>query len=218
MNNCIVNNKSDTPACYIFGAGDLYYDCISISNGDFVIAADGGYLHTVALGIKPDLVLGDFDSLDELPENENIQKYKCEKNETDMVLAVSEGLKRGYTVFHICGGTGGRFEHTLANLQTLVCLSRRGDVGYLYDDGRILTAVTDGEIHFDVACSGYVSAFAYGGEAKGVNEKGLKYSLNNATLTDDFPLGVSNEFTGNDAYISVEQGTLIVVYDNRQLL
>ncbi len=207
-------NERAKNVCCIFGAGSRY-GVPEVPDGSFIIAADGGYSYVKELGLKPDLLLGDFDSLETLPEGVNILRYKKEKDETDVLLAVMEGLERGFNVFRIYGGTGGRVDHTVANIQTLAYLANRGAKGYLYDDGRVITIIRSGGISFPGSCKGYISVFAYGGNACGVTETGMKYSLSNATLTADDPLGVSNEFTGGESSVSVDDGMLLIIYENK---
>lgn len=94
--------------------------------GDFIIAADKGLLYLQNLGITPNLVIGDFDSLGHTPNGRNIIVLPCEKNDTDMGAAVAEGVMRGYKNFILYGASGGRADHTLANIQLISSLSRRG--------------------------------------------------------------------------------------------
>jgi len=98
--------------CYIAGAGEFVENELPIAS-DFVIAADGGYTELVGRGIVPDLVVGDFDSLGTAPDHPNIVFSPVEKDDTDMMLAVRQGLDRGYMSFIINGGVGGRLDHTL---------------------------------------------------------------------------------------------------------
>lgn len=114
-------------ACYIFGAGSFYGLDRRPRAGDFIIAADGGWLACRKAGITPDLLLGDFDSLSTRPDFPNILRVPVEKDDTDTMLAVKTGLERGETEFHIYGGMGGRrTDHTIANFQALLYLARRG--------------------------------------------------------------------------------------------
>ena len=200
--------------CYIFGAGDYFGEFPTIPNDSFVIAADGGYARLLQAVIEPDLIVGDFDSLGYVPGSGNVLKFRAEKDDTDTGLAVDEGLRRGFNEFFIYGGTGGRLDHTLANIQCLARLSQSGCRGYLFGDGYVITAITNGSIVFDERRRGYVSVFAHGETASGVYETGLKYALDNATLTNITPLGVSNEFTGQRSEVSVKQGTLIILYQD----
>ena len=192
--------------CYIFGAGSFFDDKPSPAAEDYVIAADGGYRYTQELGVTPDLIIGDFDSLGKAPDFPNVIKLKPEKDETDLA-------ERGCTEFRIYGGTGGkRTDHTIANLQLLAYLSCKKLRGFLYGENEIFTAITDTQISFPSSMSGYISVFAHSNTCEGVTIKGLKYELDNYTLTNNIALGVSNEFTGTESYIKVKNGTLIIVY------
>lgn len=198
--------------CYIVGAGENYGLDITPSLNDFVIAADAGLRYLEQCGIAANLVIGDFDSLKNLPAHPNTLALNPEKDDTDMYAAVREGIKAGYSVFHIYCGTGGRIDHTIANLQILAYLAQNGMQGFLFDKDSIITAITNRKIDFAKIPSGYISVFSYTEKSEGVYLQGLKYELNNATLTNTFPLGVSNEFIGKESSISVAAGTLLIVF------
>ena len=129
-----------------------------------------------------------------------------------MLSAVREGVNKGYERFHIYCGTGGRIEHTIANMQLLTELSQSGKRGFLFGKDYIITAVTNGTLELPEHASGFVSVFSHSDRAEGVCIKGLKYELQDAILTNSFPLGVSNEFIGKRGRISVENGTLFIVF------
>lgn len=204
------NKMIHLPVCYIVCALPQTYPLIP-KRGDLVIAADGGYAQ---LGnVKADLVVGDFDSLGYIPAGENIVHHPTRKDDTDTMLAIREGLKRGYTRFLLLGGVGGRLDHTMANIQTLACICANGARGALIAEGETITMIESESIRFREGLSGTVSVFSYGAIAHGVYESGLSYGLNNATLTDDNPLGVSNAFTGESAEISVGDGRLVVFFN-----
>lgn len=201
--------------CIIIGAGELFGapEKIASANNDvLVIAADGGYRYCLKLGIKPDVIIGDFDSLEEKPENCFLVCLPIEKDDTDTLAAIRYGLSENCEEFHIFGGTGGRFDHTFANMQCLVFLSVQNKRGFLYGNGYVATAVTNGAISFSEDASGTVSVFSAGDTAKGVSETGLKYSLENAEIHNDFPIGVSNSFTGRKSRINVDKGTIFVIF------
>jgi len=201
--------------CYIVGAGECL-EHFAPQTGDFLIAADGGYRHLVSRGLLPHLLLGDFDSFEgELP-NCPILRFPPEKDDTDTALAIREGEKRGYTEFRIYGCLGGaRIDHTIGMLATLLSCVRRGLSVKLYGGGRVLFVLTDGTYQFPPACRGYLSVFAFGGDAEGVTLKGLKYPLADAVLREDTPLGVSNEFLQNTpATVRVKQGSLLLVCED----
>ena len=106
-------------ACYIIGAGPFYGLVQKPQIGDYILAADGGYRHCQTAGLTPDLLLGDFDSLEEHPTTLDTQSFPVEKDDTDSMLAMKLGLEKGFRTFHLYGGTGGRLDHILANLQGL---------------------------------------------------------------------------------------------------
>jgi thiamine pyrophosphokinase len=201
----------------IFAAG-CYYDYKRIYMGDFIIAADGGYEYCKKEKILPDVIIGDFDSLSDIPDGIKIVILPTVKDITDTAAAIE--YAKDFDEFHIYGGTGGRVDHTLANIALIAELSRQGKRAYLYDDGRIITAITDGQISFNppghIPAEGlpsYISVFSFSDKSEGVNITGFRYPLKDAVLKSSIPLGVSNEFTTKQATISVTDGTLIIVYD-----
>jgi len=199
--------------CYIFGALDCSITDFNPNENDLIIAADGGYSTLTKLNIKPDLVVGDFDSLGEVPENENFIKHPVKKDDTDTLLAVKIGLEKGYKTFIIYGAIGGRLDHTVATIQTATFVAENGGIAYICDDNHTVTAIKNSSIKFKKTAKGYVSVFALSGIAKGVTIKGLLYELDNAEISPDFPLGVSNEFIGRDSEISIKDGILTIIYE-----
>lgn len=197
------------PTCYIICALPQN-QVFSPQPGDLVIAADGGYAHMGA--IKPDLVVGDFDSLGYVPADEKVVRHPAEKDDTDTMLAARIGIERGYRAFVLLGGVGGRLDHTLANIQTLAFLRENGARAALIGDGETITMLQDESLRFRAGLSGIISVFSYGAVAYGVYERGLAYALTDATLTDTNPLGVSNAFTGEPAEVSVREGRLVVLF------
>lgn len=198
--------------CVIFCAAEFDGLAGPLEAGDLVIAADGGLRHTEALGIVPDVILGDFDSLGYTPEGANV--FPVEKDDTDAMLAVRRGLELGFREFVLYGSLDGpRLDHTVANFQTLQFLCDHGAFGYLVGKDTMVTVVKDGEIRFPAGTEGNISVFCMGPDAKGVTEEGLYYALENGTLTPGFPLGASNHFTGKEAKISVKNGSLLVLWD-----
>lgn len=201
------------PCCHIIGAGERTHDIIAPNPEDLLIAADGGYTWLRDLGLTPDLLVGDFDSLGEVPDFSGIVRLPKEKDDTDIMAAVRLAMERGYESFRLYGGTGGRFDHTLANLQILTWLARHECGNILYGPTWAASAVTDGELCFPAGQTGIASVFCQGDAATGVCLEGLKYPLADATLTCDFPVGVSNEFTGVPSRVAVGKGTLLVVWE-----
>ena len=203
--------------CYIVGAMSLTPDLRPYpTSGDYVIAADRGFDSLVAYGVNPDLAVGDFDSLGHRPNHPNVIQLPAEKDDTDMVYAIRKGLELGYRRFILLGGVGGRLEHTRGNLQLLDWLTLHGAQGFLAGEKTVATCLRDGKkITFPAAMEGYLSVFCNSGTAEGVNLSGLKFPLENHTLTGSFPLGVSNQFLGEPAVVSVEKGSLLLIWEDR---
>ena len=180
---------------------------------DLCIAADAGYRNALTLGVKPTIVLGDFDSLGDcdLPKETERMQVPAEKDFTDTQLAVDTAIQKGATEIVIIGGLDGRLDHTLSNLAILEDLHQR----------KIHAIITDGKnrvryVHSTstlIAKSGfrYVSLLTLSEKAKGVDIEGCKYPLKNATLNRNFQYAVSNEITGNCALISVRKGGVYIV-------
>ena len=203
--------------CYIVGAGENASTAFCPDETDLVIAADGGLEILKKRKIRIDLTLGDFDSLGYVPAEPNLICHPTRKDETDLMLACREGLAKGYKTFCLYGGLGGeRISHTVANLQLLVWLADQGGRGTLYGKGCELSLLREEGVTFTAENQGFVSLFAIGGEAV-VTVKGLSYELENATLTDHYPLGVSNQFCGKEAEITVRRGDVLMVLEKTLL-
>lgn len=200
--------------CYIVGAGECDRLLLYPQKKDMVIAVDGGYKYLE--GQRIDLVVGDFDSLMYVPTHPRIIQLPPEKDDTDMMAAMKEGLRTGYEIFHIYGGTGGRLSHTIANIQCLAYLAEHGANGFLFGKQEVVTLLQNGSMTFDASYEGYLSVFAYGGVAKGVTLEGLKYPLKDYTLTQKIPLGVSNEFMRESAKVTVTDGALLLMYQKQK--
>lgn len=198
--------------CVIVCAGGFDGLAEPLGKNDLLIAADGGLAHLERLGCKPDVVLGDFDSLGYVPEGANV--FPVEKDDTDSMLAVRRGLERGYRRFVLYGCLDGpRLDHTIANLQTLQFLADRGAEGYLVGLDYMATVIKNGTMAFPASTKGILSLFCLGKDAEGVTLTGLKYPLVNGTITSGFPLGVSNHFVGQQAAVTVASGSLLALFD-----
>lgn len=209
----------NTKICYIFGAGDRTPCQIEFTEEDLVIAADGGFDYLEELGLRADYVLGDFDSVLSYNLPSDCIRYPRKKDDTDLMLAAKLGLEKGYTEFIIYGGLGGRLDHTLGNIQVLTFLSRHDAIGTLESDSYSLRVVTDGSIAFgkDLAenrAGNICSIFSLSDVSVNVTIQGFEYEVEGTTLTNAFPLGISNEFTGKKAVVSVQNGTLAILWQH----
>lgn len=199
---------------YIFGGGIYGNEFPSISENDFVIAADRGFEILKNKGMCPDITVGDFDSSSEIPE-ENVLRLPVEKDVTDTFAAVETALEKGADEIHIYGGMGGRPDHTFANYALICSLAQKGTGVFLYGEGYEITAVCDTSLKLCGKKGETVSVFSFTEKSEGVTLKGLKYPLENATLSNTFPLGVSNSFEEETAFISVKNGTLLVMCERK---
>ena len=198
--------------CVIFGAGEYDGNLPVYDETDLYIAADAGLEAMTRLGLRPDLLIGDLDSLKApLPADTEILRLPVRKDVTDTDAAAAEGVKRGYTRFAVYGGWGGRPDHSLANLSLLARLSQQGFQARMYGAGFEISAVTDGRLFYPAGKTGAAAVFSWTDKSEGVTIKGFEYELENGALTNGFALGVSNAFTGKAAFVEVRKGTLIVM-------
>lgn len=198
---------------YIFGAGEFFGLNDPPDENAVVIAADGGLRHVKECGLTPDFTVGDFDSLGYVPDGKNVFILPEQKDTTDLFEAVRIGREQSCTLFHIYGGTGGRFDHTIANLSVLGGMAKEGLRGFLHGNGYVLTTVFPGNPLLLLGGKGAgVSVFSLSDRSDGVTLSGLLYPLENGTLTNIFPLGVSNRMIGKTAEISVQSGILLVYH------
>lgn len=200
---------------FIFSAGTFYGLRETPDPGDVVIAADAGYRICRDLGIVPDLLLGDFDSMEQPADFANVRRAPAEKDDTDTMLAVKTALERNCDTVYLYGASGGkRLDHTLANLQALLYLRRHGARGYLQDRDFVWTVIENESFTVRRTVEwGLFSAFCLGDRAEGVDEEGFQYPLRNAVLTPDFPLGVSNHILEPAATVSVRRGALAIGWE-----
>lgn len=202
------------PTCVIFCAAGFDALAEPIAKDDFIMAADGGLAHIEKLGMTPDGILGDFDSLGYVPQNAKV--FPVEKDDTDAMLAVRQGLKLGYSRFLLYGSLDGpRLDHTVANFQTLQFLADNGAEGWLVGNDYIVTVVKNGTLRLPETFRGIVSVFCMGRDAEGVSIEGLQYTLTDGSLSAGFPLGVSNHFVGRESAVTVKDGSLLVLYDRK---
>ena len=131
-----------------------------------------------------------------------------------MFLAYREGVRLGYTDFVMLGATGGRLDHTYANLSLILYAREEGHTVTAIDEGHTILCIKNEKTELFGNMGDTFSVFAIGGEARGVTIKNAKYNVENATLSPSFPLGVSNELSGEAAEISVTDGALLVIKKN----
>lgn len=179
---------------------------------DIKIAADSGYENAIALGEKPDILLGDFDSISVRPDKDiETVEVPSEKDFTDTQLAIETAVRKGADDIVIIGGLSGRLDHTLSNLSALEDLWSK----------RIHAVATDGfnRVRYIDSSSAliprshykYLSVIAVSDVLKGVDIEGCKYPLKNAKISRSFQFAVSNEIVGNCALIAIRKGKAFIV-------
>lgn len=185
-------------------------------DADVIIAADAGYENARRLGLRPDLLLGDYDSAPCPPKDAKTLVLPAEKDDTDTYFAARRAIELGASEVVILGGLGGRLDHTLANLQTLVFLAKNGVRAWLADEANEVTALLPGAHPIPARPGWYYSIFSAGDAARGVTLKGLKYPLHEATVTNFFPIGISNEFAADTAEVCFSAGVLYLMLSRRE--
>ncbi|MBQ9950558.1 MAG: thiamine diphosphokinase [Clostridia bacterium] len=206
-----VHDFDVSPRCVVFTAyceGDPRAAYVP-EEGDFVLCADGGWKLAQKAGVRPDLVIGDFDSA-EAPDCGEIERHPVMKADTDTMLCLKHGLKLGYERFLFVGGMGGRLDHTLANLQTLAYAAERGAGAEMSDEFCRAVVVRNGTARIRRR-PGKLSVFALSDRCTGIDLTGTVWELHDAEMTDAFPLGVSNEYAADEAVITVRDGALLIV-------
>lgn len=207
--------------CILIGAGDLTISEIQMQEDDLCIAVDGGFEYCKLLEIVPDYIVGDFDSMGEKAAEEaagiaRLQEDRVillptQKDDTDMLAAIRLGLAEGFRSFRIYAGMGGRFEHTIANIQCLLYLKEQGAVGYLMDGTGMTLVAKEEEISFRDSMEGYMSLFSMGDKAV-VSIENMKYTLKEKEIKNSNPVGISNEFLpGKKGKVTVHSGAVMLI-------
>ena len=205
--------------CYIFGGAKIEnYGFIKIPNDAFIIAADSGISHLKGFGVEPNIIMGDFDSC-EVPTEYNceIVRFKPEKDDTDLMIAVKKALSLGFDKIFILGATGGRFDHTIAALQTLEYIYEHGSYGALFDENNAVYIQVVGKSRYKADKNCYFSVLSLTDESV-VSISGTKYELQDSVIARSFPLGVSNEFVKEYAEIEISKGKVLIIYSKKEIL
>lgn len=206
--------------CVVVAGGDCDLSLLSeVSTSDFVIAADSGLNYLMSANVKPDLIVGDFDSYcARLPDGIAVVKLPTKKDDTDLLFSLRCGVERGYKKYLIFGGYGSRPDQNLAMLQSLVWLCDNCDTQSVKVkcNGFEIYAVKNSKITLSVGCDRYLSVFSISGKANGVEIVGADYPLKNAVIMPSFPIGVSNEADG-EVTVSVKDGILIIMIVDKNI-
>ncbi|MGN1098674.1 MAG: thiamine diphosphokinase [Clostridia bacterium] len=197
----------------IISAGTISdYDYVKsfINEDDYIVCADGGLAHCKNMGLKPDLIVGDFDSFKgTLPEDgAEIVTFPCEKDYTDTHTALLEAVNRGADEFLFIGTSGTRLDHTLSNIGLLETVRRMGFKGKLVDRNNIMYAAEKREIIHGKP--GTNISFIPIEPVKGITLRGFKYPLNNADINLYETIWVSNVLEEETGIVTFDSGVLLV--------
>ncbi|MDO4803477.1 MAG: thiamine diphosphokinase [Lachnospiraceae bacterium] len=197
--------------CLIISGGEFSQIPDAFRSADFVIACDKGWLYAKDLGLSPNLIIGDFDS-SPLPTTEiPIERVPTRKDDTDTMLAVRRALEMGYGNILICCAFGVRLDHAFANLQAAAYIAAHGAKARLVGTDTDAYVYANSSERFPKKDGWSLSVFALSDVCRGVSICGTKYACENVTLTNAFPLGVSNSWALDMAEISVQSGILLVM-------
>lgn len=197
--------------CYIFSAVEMENNFPKPEKDDLIIAADAGYLNVQKAGLRPDVIIGDFDSSKKPNTDTPIETFPILKDDTDTMLAIKYGFNSGYKRFAIYGGLGGeRTDHTIANIQSLAYIVDHGGEGILVGENETFALIKNSSIKLRSEKGKTLSVFAYGGIAEGISIKGAVYETDDLTLSPFFPLGVSNKFKENTVTVGVKNGCVLI--------
>ncbi len=185
---------------------------------DYIICADGGYKHLLKIGIKPDLLVGDFDSLnflEEKPDIKNIIALPIEKDETDTLFALKKAFEKKPDKIVIYGGLGTRFDHSYANMCLLeMCVEK--NIKAVVTDGYNSVFMIKDIISFKNEKGKTVSIYSFSEKCEGVTLKGFKYPLNDFILEHGNILGTSNVIEEKEASIKINSGKLLVICNEKE--
>lgn len=212
-------NKTASEKCILFCAGefDPASHEIDVNQDTLVIAVDGGMTYCRELGIVPDIAIGDFDSAsdedkaytDSVTGTMSVIRLPKEKDDTDTIAAIRKGLELGCREFILYGATGGRIDHYFANIQALLFIKHHGAEGKIVGSDTDIFIIENESVVFEQKDKGTISLFVLGDKAENVTVKGLYYEVESVELTNDYPIGISNEFCGKEATVSVGNGALV---------
>lgn len=212
--------QSNLQRIIVFANGelpDLDKARLLLRDDDYIICADGGTRHALALGIKPHLIIGDMDSAEnrQLLELHKagipMEVFSHDKNETDLELALNRAIEREPGQIRILAALGGRLDQTLGNI-TLLTDSRLSALDIRLDDGVEQVFLCRDRAEVQGTAGDLVSLIPWQGPATGVRTTNLKWPLNAETLYPDKTRGISNEMLGETASVSIGSGLLLIIH------
>lgn len=192
---------------------DFVKEYICPDDYNYIIAVDKGLSYTESLNLFPDLIVGDFDSVRNSIlsgyDSKIIRRYKPEKDDTDMEIAMKQAVIKNQPIDVLCA-TGGRADHFLGNIHTLKIAIDAGLHAEIIDENNRIFLI-DKEYEFEKGVGKYVSFIPFSGDVKGITLKGFRYNVEKFTLNPGSTRCVSNEVSEKKAAIHIDEGCLIAV-------
>lgn len=188
-----------------------------VKSNDYVICADQGYHFAKEANIKPDLIIGDFDSCpDKIPNDGEIIRLVPEKDDSDTAHCVEVALSRGFDDIILLGAVGGRTDHTLANLSILLYIANKGAKGILLSENEKIILLQKGKHSFSNLNGKTFSLFPFGCKKVCVSYSGVKYMLNHQFIfSETSSLGLSNIFTSDESEINILDGDALLIINSK---
>lgn len=209
-----------TSRCVIISGSSIKnYDKVKtfLKDDDYFVFADSGLYHKEKLGVRADLIIGDFDSYKDNPKkmcksDEQIISLPSEKDDTDTFYAVKECIKRGFKEFLLIGAIGKRIDHSFANISALIFIAQNNLKALAIDDYSAMRVIISGQkATIDENCN-YFSTISLSQKCTGVIITNAKYPLSDATIEFSYQYGISNENAhGKAAEVSIKSGTMLIV-------
>ena len=181
--------------------------------GDLLLCADAGYRQAMRYGLRPDLTIGDFDTMPvSQTEGAAVEVLPVHKDDTDLGVCLRTGLERGYRSFLLAGCLGGRLDHTVACLQLMADYAARGCEVEALDAMNAVRVLAPGRYRLSRREGCLLSLLAFSDAVRGIDLRGTEWELEDAELTSRYPLGISNVILGEAAELSFQEGLLLVCY------
>lgn len=201
-------NMSGT--CLIISGGE--FDNFIPSPADYVIACDKGYEHAIKLGITPDIIIGDLDSITvRVPEGIETIVLPTAKDDTDTSYAVKYALSLGYNDISIICALGGRADHAYSNTQTICAAAKQGASVRILSTDTVIHSICGSSISLPRRDGWAFSVFSASDMCRGVTITGAEYSVDQIVMYNSYPIGQSNGWAAAEAGISCSDGTLLVI-------
>ncbi len=210
---------NSTSRCVIISASpelDSEFLKTKINSDDYIICADGGADKLIPIGIVPDLIIGDFDSSDNYKhfKDSEVVTLQVQKDDTDTMHCAAEAVKRGFKDIDFFGVTGGRIDHTLANLSVLLYIQNNGARGKIIDEFNEVSLLTKGENILKNVRGKTISVMPFACFSAVLSYEGMFYPMNNKTVSADFPYTISNVAVDDDVKIFLSSGTALLIIVN----